>query len=181
VISTARSIWSRLAAPQANAAAIAASGERWSGSCASIVCAGPRPGKTDTSPSTASAIRCTTKRLSATAATAPSTRSSNAYLVGIEMPRLIPASSLKQLWKLPDEMPDYDYAITLHGAVLAVRAGVRGDAMRRLSYVSASFPSDFLTRIEFDKPVTSFKHRLRDKVLEIVAFKSGSETVSRAA
>jgi hypothetical protein len=49
---------------------------------------------------------------------------------------------------------------------------VRGDAMRRLSYISASFPSDFLTRIEFDQPVTSFKHRLRDKVLEIVVFKS---------
>jgi hypothetical protein len=105
----------------------------------------------------------------------------NAYLVSIEMPRLIPASSLKQLWKLPDEMPDYDYTVTLHGTVLAVRAGVRGDAMRRLSYVSASFPSDFLTRIEFDKPVTSFKHRMRDKVLEIVVFKGGSETVSRAA
>ena len=106
----------------------------------------------------------------------------NAYLVRIEMPRRIPASSLKQLWKLPDEMPDYDYTITLHEGVLAVRAGVRGDAMRRLSYVSASFPSDFLTRIEFDQPVTSFKHRLRDKVLEIVVFKAaGSDTVSRVA
>ena len=50
----------------------------------------------------------------------------NAYLVAIEMPRRIPASSLKQLWKLPDEMPDYDYTVTLHGNVLAVRAGVRG-------------------------------------------------------
>jgi hypothetical protein len=106
----------------------------------------------------------------------------NAYLVSIEMPRRIPDSSLKELWKLPDEMPDYDYAMTLHGRVLAVRAGVRGDAMRRLSYVSASFPSDFLTRIEFDLPVTSFKHRLRDKVLEIVVFKAGGcGTVSRVA
>lgn len=105
----------------------------------------------------------------------------NAYLVSIEMPRRIPASSLKELWKLPDEMPDYEYTITLHGTVLAVRAGVRGDAMRRLSYISASFPSDFLTRIEFDKPVVSFKHRLRDKVLEIVVFKVGPEAVNRAA
>lgn len=105
----------------------------------------------------------------------------NAYLVSIEMPRRIPASSLKELWKLPDEMPDYDYTITLHERVLAVRAGVRGDAMRRLPYISASFPSDFLTRIEFDNPVASFKHRLRDKVLEVVVFKAGPETVSRAA
>jgi hypothetical protein len=106
----------------------------------------------------------------------------NAYLVRIEMPRRIPASSLKELWKLPDEMPDYDYTVTLHERVLAVRAGVRGDAMRRLSYISASFPSDFLTRIEFDQPVTSFKHRLRDKVLEVVVFKyADSATVSRVA
>jgi len=106
----------------------------------------------------------------------------NAYLVSIEMPRQIPASSLKELWKLPDEMPDYDYTVTLHESVLAVRAGVRGDAMRRLSYISASFPSDFLTRVEFDQPVSSFKHRLRDKVLEIVVFKAASSaTVSRVA
>jgi hypothetical protein len=106
----------------------------------------------------------------------------NAYLVAIEMPRRIPNSSLKQLWKLPDEMPDYDYTVTLHESVLAVRAGVRGEAMRRLSYISASFPSDFLTRIEFDQPVASFKHRLYNKVLEIVVFKTaGSETISRVA
>jgi hypothetical protein len=104
----------------------------------------------------------------------------NAYLVAIEMPRRIPNSSLKQLWKLPDEMPDYDYTVTLHESVLAVRAGVRGEAMRRLSYISASFPSDFLTRIEFDRPVASFKHRLHNKVLEIVVFKTaGSDTISR--
>jgi hypothetical protein len=98
----------------------------------------------------------------------------NAYLVSIEMPRRIPASSLKELWKLPDEMPDYDYTVTLHGNVLAVRAGVRGDAMRRLSYISASFPSDFLTRIEFGQPVASFKQRLRDQVLEVVVFKNAA-------
>lgn len=106
----------------------------------------------------------------------------NAYLVCIEMPRRIPASSLKELWKLPDEMPDYDYTVTLHDRVLAVRAGVRGDAMRRLSYISASFPSDFSTRIEFDQPVASFKHRMRNKVLEMVVFKSASsEAIGRVA
>ncbi len=106
----------------------------------------------------------------------------NAYLVAIEMPRRIPNSSLKELWKLPDEMPDYDYTVTLHERVLSVRAGVRGEAMRRLSYISASFPSDFLTRIEFDQPVASFKHRLYNKVLEIVVFKTAcSDTISRVA
>ena len=105
----------------------------------------------------------------------------NAYLVSIEMPRRIPASSLKELWGLPDEMPDYDYTITLHDRVLAVRAGVRGEAMRRLSYISPSFPADFLTRVEFERPVSAFKHRLRDKVLEIVVFKSTDSSAGRQA
>ncbi|HVA78397.1 MAG TPA: 4Fe-4S dicluster domain-containing protein, partial [Candidatus Binataceae bacterium] len=33
----------------------------------------------------------------------------NAYLVRLEMPRKMPASSLKRIWNLPDQMPDYDY------------------------------------------------------------------------
>jgi hypothetical protein len=69
-------------------------------------------------------------------------------------------------------MPDYDYNISLDGQVLVVRAGVRGDAMRRLSYISASFPADFLTRIELEHPVSTFKHRLANKVLEIIVFKA---------
>ena len=106
----------------------------------------------------------------------------NAYLVGIEMPRRIPdvlAQGAVEAARRDARLRLYRHAAR---AVLAVRAGVRGDAMRRLSYISASFPSDFLTRIEFDRPVTSFKHRLRNKVLEIVVFKAaGPETVSRVA
>jgi hypothetical protein len=105
----------------------------------------------------------------------------NAYLVRLEFPRILPSSALKRTWGLPDAMPDYDYAIGLGDAVLTIRAGVRGEAYRRLSYVSASFPSDFLTRIEFEKPVSAFKHRLRNKVLEIVVFKRDDEGLERAA
>ena len=105
----------------------------------------------------------------------------NAYLVRLEFPRILPNSALKRTWRLPDAMPDYDYAIGLGDAVLTIRAGVRGEAYRRLSYVSASFPSDFLTRIEFEKPVSAFKHRLRNKVLEIVVFKRDDEGLERAA
>jgi hypothetical protein len=105
----------------------------------------------------------------------------NAYLVRLEFPRILPNSALKRTWRLPDAMPDYDYAIGLGDAVLTIRAGVRGEAYRRLSYVSASFPSDFLTRIEFEKPVSAFKHRLRKKVLEIVVFKRDDEGLERAA
>jgi ferredoxin len=105
----------------------------------------------------------------------------NAYLVRLEMPRMLPQSSLKRLWNLPDEMPDYDYNLMLGDAVLSINASVRGETIRRLSYVSPSFPADFATRIEFGKPVTAFKHRMRDKVLEVVVIKGEAAELQHAA
>jgi hypothetical protein len=105
----------------------------------------------------------------------------NAYLVRLEMPRWLPNSALKRTWKLPDEMPDYEYSLSVADGVLSIRASVRGEACRRLSYVSSSFPSEFLTRIEFAKPVARFKHRMRDKVLEVVVFKREGDDLQRAA
>ncbi len=105
----------------------------------------------------------------------------NAYLVRLEMPRKLPPSSLKRLWNLPDEMPDYEYSLALTDGVLTLTASVRGEAIRRLCHVSPSFPADFLTRIEFDKPVRGFCHRLRNKVLEIVVLKDESHEVRQAA
>lgn len=106
---------------------------------------------------------------------------SNAYLVRLEMPRKLPMSSLKRLWNLPDEMPDYDYNITLGDNVLTIHASVRGEALRRLSYVSSAFPADFMTRIELSKQVAAFKHRLRDKVMEIVVLKGETGELKNAA
>jgi HSP20 family molecular chaperone IbpA len=97
------------------------------------------------------------------------------------MPRRIPASSLKRLWNLPDEMPDYDYNIAMENGVLTINASVRGEALRRLSYISSSFPADFLTRIEFEKPVVAFKHRLRNKVIEVIVFKGEAGEIKAAA
>jgi len=105
----------------------------------------------------------------------------NAYLVRLEMPRKLPASSLKRLWNLPDEMPDYDYNVMLGDNVLTVSASVRGETLRRLSYVSGSFPADFTTQIEFDKPVGAFKHRMRDKVLEVIVLKAEAAQFQHAA
>jgi len=106
---------------------------------------------------------------------------SNAYLVRLEMPRKLPPSSLKRLWNLPDEMPDYDYNIMLGDNVIAISASVRGETIRRLSYVSSSFPADFTARIEFGKPVGTFKHRMREKVLEVIVFKAESGELQNAA
>ena len=105
----------------------------------------------------------------------------NAYLVRLEMPRRLPASSLKRLWNLPDEMPDYDYNIALLDGVLTISASVRGEALRRLCHVSASCPADFTTRIEFARPVTTFTHRLKDKLLDIIVMKGEVREVRAAA
>jgi hypothetical protein len=105
----------------------------------------------------------------------------NAYLVRLEMARTIPSSSLKRLWKLADEMPDYDYNISLGGRVLTIRASVRGETLRRLASVSPSFPADFLTRIDFEEPVSTFRHRLRSKVLEVVVLKAEGGELEAAA
>lgn len=105
----------------------------------------------------------------------------NAYLVRLEMPRKLPPSSLKRLWNLPDEMPDYDYNIVVGDNVITVSASVRGETIRRLSYVSSSFPADFTTRIEFGKPVSAFKHRMRDKMLEVIVLKAEAAELQRAA
>ena len=95
----------------------------------------------------------------------------NAFLVRLELPRRMPTSSLKTTWELPDVMPDYVCNLELADNVLSIRAGLPDESRRRVSYVSPSFPSDFQTRIVFDAPVEGFKHRLSDKVLEIIVFK----------
>ncbi|HYA35130.1 MAG TPA: 4Fe-4S dicluster domain-containing protein [Candidatus Binataceae bacterium] len=104
-----------------------------------------------------------------------------AYLIRLEMPRKLPPSSLKRLWDLPDEMPDYDYNITLADDVLSIRASVRGDALRRLCSVSPAFPADFDTRIDFDKTVWTFKHRLRNKIIEVIVLKGEAPLVASEA
>ncbi len=105
----------------------------------------------------------------------------NAYLVRLEMPRKLPPSSLKRLWNLPDEMPDYDYNIALLDGVLTISASVRGEALRRLCHVSSSCPADFTTRVDFGKPVTTFKHRLQNKLLDIIVMKGDTGDLRAAA
>jgi hypothetical protein len=105
----------------------------------------------------------------------------NAYLVRLELPRVLPRSALKSVWQLDRAMPDYDYSLKLGSEFLIIRGSVAGEALRRLSYVSASFPADFMTRIDFGEPIDGFVHRLRDKVIELIVFKRAGAKRSAAA
>jgi hypothetical protein len=100
----------------------------------------------------------------------------NAYLVRLELPRKTPSSSLKQVWHLGEAKPEYDFIIELSHNALSIRGRLHGEALRRLAYVSPSFPSGFLTRIEFAEPVTRIIHRLRESVIEVIAFKTARLT-----
>jgi hypothetical protein len=100
----------------------------------------------------------------------------NAYLIRLELPRKMPSSSLKEVWHLGEARPEYDFIIELSHNVLSVRGRLRGDALRRLAYVSPSFPSGFLTRVEFAKPVERIVHCLHESVIELVAFKTARVT-----
>ncbi|MGH7839043.1 MAG: hypothetical protein ACREQC_14620 [Candidatus Binataceae bacterium] len=99
------------------------------------------------------------------------TEGESAYLVRLEMPRRLPDSALKEAWRLADAMPDYSYSLQLDHQVLSIRASAPNETVRRLAYVSSSFPADFQTRVEFAQAISGFVHRLRDKILEVLVFK----------
>jgi ferredoxin len=95
----------------------------------------------------------------------------NAYLVRIEMPRRVPVSAAKREMGIGDEMPDYDYDLSLRNGYLVIKGKVSDPQIRKLAAISPAFPPDFTKQIEFKSPVANFRHRYRDKTLEVVTFK----------
>jgi hypothetical protein len=89
------------------------------------------------------------------------------YLFRLEFPRHVPSSSLTDELGLPREMPDYEYDIELHDGHLIVRGTVADSRVRKLTCVAAAFPPEFTTRVQLARPVAGFRHRYREKVLEI--------------
>jgi ferredoxin len=92
-------------------------------------------------------------------------------LVRLEFPRQVPHSSVKEELGVPDEMPDYDFDLLLTNGSLVVRGKVADPLVRKVASGAPSFPPDFTTRIDLGAPVTGFKHRYRDKILEVLLVK----------
>ena len=100
----------------------------------------------------------------------------NGFLLEVELPRRVPHSAQKEAFGVPDEMPEYRYEMALEGGFFVVHGHVVDGNLRRLAAVSAAFPPDFTTNVELPAPVRGFKHRLREKTLEVVLLKApGSE------
>jgi hypothetical protein len=95
------------------------------------------------------------------------------YLVRLEFPQRVPPSSTKEELGIPDEMPDYDYELALTNGFLVVHGTVTDPQVRKVAAGAPSFPPDFTTRIDLGAPVRGFKHRYRDKTLEVVLVKQG--------
>jgi len=92
----------------------------------------------------------------------------DAYLLRMEFPRQVPPSSLRDHLSLPDEMPDYDYELSVQGGSFVVHGRVADEQVRKMTGVAPAFPSEFTTRVPLGTAVAGFRHRYRDKVLEVV-------------
>ncbi len=93
------------------------------------------------------------------------------YLLRLEFPHRVPSSSVKEELGIPDEMPDYEYELALTNGSFVVRGRVGDPQVRKVAAGAPSFPPDFTTRIALGTPVRGFKHRYRDKTLEVVLVK----------
>jgi ferredoxin len=98
----------------------------------------------------------------------------DAYLLRLEFPRRLPPSSLADELRLPSEMPDYDYDLTLQDGTFVVHGRVSDPQVRKLTGVAPAFPPEFTTRVPLRDPVAGFRHRYRDKTLEVILPKAGS-------
>lgn len=96
---------------------------------------------------------------------------SNGYFLRFEFPRSVPKSASKADLGIDDEMPDYDYDLALEGMTLVVKGSIRDPNVRKLAAVSPAFPPDFTTNIQLPGRAVGFKHRIEDKVLEVVLLK----------
>ena len=82
----------------------------------------------------------------------------------------MPVSALKREMGIGDAMPDYEYELSLQGDQFLIKGTMPDPDIRKLASVSPAFPPDFTKRIAFDRPIASFKHRYRDKTLEVILF-----------
>ncbi|MGH7858033.1 MAG: hypothetical protein ACREQY_11960, partial [Candidatus Binatia bacterium] len=91
-----------------------------------------------------------------------------AYVFRLEFPRVLPPTGLKDELGLPDAMPDYDYDLMLTNGSFVVRGRVIDPRVRKLTAVAAAFPPEFTTQVELASGVRGFRHRYRDRLLEVV-------------
>jgi len=96
---------------------------------------------------------------------------SNGFLLEVEFPRTIPPSAVKDQLGVGDEMPDYDYDLSLQNGFFVVKGNLTDKEVRRVAAFSPAFPPDFATQVKLPSPVAGFRHRFRGKDLEVALLK----------
>jgi hypothetical protein len=96
----------------------------------------------------------------------------NGYLLEVEFPRVVPPSGVKEQLGVPDEMPDYDYDLTLQNGFFIVKGTLPDQDVRKVAAVSPAFPPDFVTQVKLPTPIAGFRHRFRGKDLEVALLTS---------
>ncbi len=96
------------------------------------------------------------------------------YVLRFEMPEKVPNHRLKFKWGLPDKMPDYQYAVTIDGNKVKVRAQLTDEKIKKLCGWVNSFPEGFLREMVLDRPVKSHKESYdeENRVLEVTLEKA---------
>jgi hypothetical protein len=91
----------------------------------------------------------------------------NGCMVEFEFPRTVPPSATREELGVGDEMPDYDYSVSLSGSQLTIKGRVVDEKVRRIAAVSPAFPPDFTSNIKLPVRPAGFRHRLEGKNLKI--------------
>jgi hypothetical protein len=98
-----------------------------------------------------------------------------AILVKMQFPRLLPEIGLAERAHLPDEMPDYDYDLSLRDRQLMVKGRCVDERVRKLSSSIGAFPPEFTTVIPLQEKVVGFGHHFANKCLEILLVKGNGD------
>jgi hypothetical protein len=94
-----------------------------------------------------------------------------AFLFRLEFPRWVPDIGLPSRSELPDEMPDYDYDLSLKNGQFVVKGKCMDERIRKISSSVGAFPPEFTTVIPLPEKVAGFSHKFENKRLEVLLLK----------
>ena len=95
-----------------------------------------------------------------------------AFLMRMEFPRWLPEIGIKNREQLSDEMPDYDYDLSLQDSQLIVKGKCTDENVRKISSSVGAFPPEFTSIIPFRQRISGFAHQFHDKNLEVLLVKA---------
>ncbi len=95
-----------------------------------------------------------------------------AFLMRMEFPRWLPEIGVKSREQLSDEMPDYDYDLSLQDGQLIVKGKCTDEKVRKISSSVGAFPPEFTSIIPFRERISGFAHQFNDKNLEVLLVKA---------